>query len=146
MGPIWGRQDPGGPHVGPMNFAIWEIITENLYPGTEIQKQQIWKLSKYIFPPTGIFWDVITHPCFNFNISLAHIHSIDKTYHWQNISEPIGCSSIRYPPKCINCKSLKICLHNIYIRCLILLIFCTELGCITAVLVLCTKMSKLFAQ
>ena len=23
MGPIRGRQDPGGPHVGPMNFAIW---------------------------------------------------------------------------------------------------------------------------
>ena len=22
MGPIWDRQDPGGPHVGPMNFAI----------------------------------------------------------------------------------------------------------------------------
>ena len=22
MGPIWGWQDPGGPHVGPMNFAI----------------------------------------------------------------------------------------------------------------------------
>ena len=22
-GPIWGRQDPGGPHVDPMNFAIW---------------------------------------------------------------------------------------------------------------------------
>ena len=26
MGPIWGRQDPGGPYVGPMNFAIWEAI------------------------------------------------------------------------------------------------------------------------
>ena len=26
MGPIWGRQDPGGPHVGPMNFAIWEVF------------------------------------------------------------------------------------------------------------------------
>ena len=24
MGPIWGRQDPGGPRVGPMNLAIWE--------------------------------------------------------------------------------------------------------------------------
>ena len=24
-GPIWGRQDPGGPHVGPMNFAIWDV-------------------------------------------------------------------------------------------------------------------------
>ena len=23
MGPILGRQDPGGPHVGPINFAIW---------------------------------------------------------------------------------------------------------------------------
>ena len=23
-GPIWGRQDPGGPHVGLMNFAIWD--------------------------------------------------------------------------------------------------------------------------
>ena len=22
MGPIWGRQVPGGPHVGPMNLAI----------------------------------------------------------------------------------------------------------------------------
>ena len=27
MGPIWGRQDPGGPHVGPMNFAIWDQLT-----------------------------------------------------------------------------------------------------------------------
>ena len=25
MGPIWGRQDPGGPHVGPTNFAIWDV-------------------------------------------------------------------------------------------------------------------------
>ena len=23
MGTIWGRQDPGGSHVGPMEFAIW---------------------------------------------------------------------------------------------------------------------------
>ena len=26
MGPIWGRQDPGGPHVSPMNFAIWGFV------------------------------------------------------------------------------------------------------------------------
>ena len=24
MGPIWGRQDPGEHHVGPMNFAVWD--------------------------------------------------------------------------------------------------------------------------
>ena len=26
MGPIWGRQDAGGHHVGPMNFAIWVAL------------------------------------------------------------------------------------------------------------------------
>ena len=26
MGPVWGRQDPDGPHVGPMNFAIWVYL------------------------------------------------------------------------------------------------------------------------
>ena len=26
MGAIWGRQDPGGPHVGLMNFAIWTVM------------------------------------------------------------------------------------------------------------------------
>ena len=25
MGPIWGRQDPGGPHDSPMNIAIWDM-------------------------------------------------------------------------------------------------------------------------
>ena len=27
MEPIWGQQDPDGHHVGPMNFAIWEVST-----------------------------------------------------------------------------------------------------------------------
>ena len=31
MGPIWGRQDPGGPHVGPMNFAIRGNFTDGMY-------------------------------------------------------------------------------------------------------------------
>ena len=26
MGPIWGRQDPRGPHYGPVNFAIWVYL------------------------------------------------------------------------------------------------------------------------
>ena len=28
MGSTWGRQDPGWPHVGPMNFVIWGHSTE----------------------------------------------------------------------------------------------------------------------
>ena len=27
MGSIWGQQDPGGPHVGPMNLALWVNIS-----------------------------------------------------------------------------------------------------------------------
>ena len=30
VGPTWGRQDPGGPYVGHMNFAIW-VNRESLY-------------------------------------------------------------------------------------------------------------------
>ena len=30
MAPIWGRQDSGGPHVGPMNFAIWDAIAHSM--------------------------------------------------------------------------------------------------------------------
>ena len=29
MGPIWGRQDPGGSHVDPRNFAIWVVTSAN---------------------------------------------------------------------------------------------------------------------
>ena len=25
MGPTWGRQDPGGAHVGHVNLAIWDV-------------------------------------------------------------------------------------------------------------------------
>ena len=28
MGPTLGRQDPGGPHVGPMNLAIWGVFAQ----------------------------------------------------------------------------------------------------------------------
>ena len=34
MGPTWGRQDPGGPHVGHMNLAIWEhyfLLTDHVW-------------------------------------------------------------------------------------------------------------------
>ena len=32
MGPIWGLQVPGGPYVGPMNFAIWDVTPEGVSP------------------------------------------------------------------------------------------------------------------
>ena len=37
MGPIWGRQDPGGPNVGPIEFAVWSGTPECYY--TDFLKQ-----------------------------------------------------------------------------------------------------------
>ena len=44
MGPIWGRQDPGGPHVGPMNVVIWEEPSIGLDNGLAPNRRQaiIW--------------------------------------------------------------------------------------------------------
>ena len=33
MGPTWGRQDPGGPHVGPMNLAIRVALSATVLSG-----------------------------------------------------------------------------------------------------------------
>ena len=64
MGPTWGRQDPDGPHVGPMNFTIWD----------------------------SIIWVVIAHPCLicltalegwvwiNNHISEFHVDVINHPY------------------------------------------------------------------
>ena len=38
MGPIWGRQVPGGAYVGPMNLAIRESIVIDQFKTTESQK------------------------------------------------------------------------------------------------------------
>ena len=48
MGPIWGRWDPGGPHVGPMNFAIW---VKSLAPGRNGKnfKRTIFNLTSWIW-------------------------------------------------------------------------------------------------
>ena len=53
MGPIWGRQGPGGPHIGPMNFAIWEPCCEEsqyiLYLISFIFSLSLYLLSVYLF-------------------------------------------------------------------------------------------------
>ena len=56
MGPIWGRQDPGGPHVDPMNFANWDVILETFFNTSayHYQLKQIKidtkKLNQYLLP------------------------------------------------------------------------------------------------
>ena len=36
MGSIWGRQGPGGPHVGPMKFSIWALFYREVGNNTHL--------------------------------------------------------------------------------------------------------------
>ena len=38
MGPTWGRQDPGGPHAGPMKLAIWVSTEQTTFFGKRIHE------------------------------------------------------------------------------------------------------------
>ena len=82
MGPIWGRQDPGGPHVGPMSLAIWANIDNQSFHSTVLAKQHtntlyrdllIWYFSLTHWPQ----WEaaLILLEIFKF-ISKIHILSI----------------------------------------------------------------------
>ena len=56
MGPIWGRKDPGGPHVDPMNLAIWDITpSDRHYPHTEtyrwIPSLELANIHRFAFRP-----------------------------------------------------------------------------------------------
>ena len=42
MGPIYVPEDPGGPHVGPMNFAFWDRSGKRVFWGSG-NCQRIWK-------------------------------------------------------------------------------------------------------
>ena len=46
MGPIWGRQDPSGSHIGPMNFAIRDA---NLYRS---------ELQEHSLPLITMYWNI----------------------------------------------------------------------------------------
>ena len=51
MGPNWGRQDPGGPHVGPMDLAIWVFSLSINFNDLYWIKVKEWfkKHQKYIY-------------------------------------------------------------------------------------------------
>ena len=51
MGPTWGREDPGGPHVGPVNFAIWGMhVIDSV---NECSRAMNYKLSNELEPITA---------------------------------------------------------------------------------------------
>ena len=74
MGPNWGRQDPGGPHVGPVNLAFWDKIktVKNSWSVPRLPKLkqnhlsemfQLWMLSlkRNILVLFRIYFELIPH-------------------------------------------------------------------------------------
>ena len=47
MGPTWGRQDPGGSHVGHMNLAIWVVLKMPISPECITSPQILWSLKMH---------------------------------------------------------------------------------------------------
>ena len=53
MGPTWGLQDPGGPHVSHMKLAIWVAFT----PGADI----VWVTLQSLCDSTALLWTHSMH-------------------------------------------------------------------------------------
>ena len=120
MGPIWGRQDPGGPHVGPMNFAIWDPFTIGsfffnvisisrvvhsksnifvcIFGSTTNTKSILWLLMAWCFSTrSSVATVLITHPCISSCswINRWHIRLPDtSTSHLQTLEPSMITSMI----------------------------------------------------
>ena len=66
MGPIRGRQDPGGPHVGPMNIAIWDMVGYFVSRG-QLIGIKAW-ICDYIY---NFLLGMISHTCTKFSSHIA---------------------------------------------------------------------------
>ena len=85
MGPIWGRQDPGGPHVGPMNFAIWDVVFQATFVQSLARQRPPWDheingwnvlltLAKESYKMTNyIFW---------LETFFVYLQNNSTTFHW----------------------------------------------------------------
>ena len=70
MGPIWGRQDPGGPHVGPMNFAIWGTPHKYITGGLSVT---YFSITKYTFKTTKLSRNFVTAKPFMKSEYVSHV-------------------------------------------------------------------------
>ena len=59
MRPTWGRQDPGVPHVGPMNLAIWGAWQNTSdFRKSEIPNYKEYKKAKRIDTEMHFTWTI----------------------------------------------------------------------------------------
>ena len=97
MGPTWGRQDPGGPHVGPMNFAIWANYWFKL-----------WLVSSGNKPLPEPKQSNQTHPV----VLYHHITSLRPP--WVNVSAAKHDNGNSQISDCMQCSCMAAWCHSFY--------------------------------
>ena len=97
MGPILGRQDPGRPHVGPMNFAIWDMLSV-YFSGN------MFEISFTMFPKIqniNTSWPVKLSGC-NFSIGKSYFQYRNNSHHRDKIILWLSYLHISSPRLIIN--------------------------------------------
>ena len=89
MGAIWGRQDPGGPHVGPMNFAIWVVKSlAKYYIFIMLLEWHHMRVSKHRQ------FDILFSNLFKLTAKKHQWSLVASPHKWLLIQKPSPCSDI----------------------------------------------------
>ena len=108
MGPIWGRQDPGGPHFGPMNFALWVVLLLQ-YDDVAISLKTVLSLAEGIATASDRWNNTV--PC----LALLHDHiGLHLNSYCRSMYNSFCCNPIPgyhiaiflYATKCEMCGSM----------------------------------------
>ena len=86
MGPIWGRQDPGGPHVDPINLAIRESVIKYSRDVTHMPDCPVIISIVYCNNTTSLVdnYDSLNHGCTHRYINPHEKHTIRIFYEHGN--------------------------------------------------------------
>ena len=115
MGLTWGRQDPGGPHVGPMNFAIrdWTLSCK-MQNSHEFSPNNIYitciKLQLMLFPDDCVDHKSIIGQVMSRCQAITWIN--EDTFHWR-------IYAIARPQKIYTC----ICIYKYIYVCVCVCVF-----------------------
>ena len=91
MGPIWGRQDPGGPHVGPMNLAIWDMfdIQSIIFSARHMLSTNFMALCKIVvILSTTSKWHCIID-CWHHGVIHYRYYDLTRPQLWRAIRFPV---------------------------------------------------------
>ena len=94
MGPIWGRQDPGGPQVGPMKLAVWVGIVNRTKPIIDL-----FAVRDFSVFSTKCHWHnqwhfFVNHPCATYDLLLMSVNFIlYSTFYIANVLTIYVCEN-----------------------------------------------------